>query len=379
MGRRRPFPDEAVMKKSITAVLASFLCAAALVYAQGDIQLKENAPDSYVVQKGDTLWSIAVKFLKDPWRWPEIWRLNQEQIRNPHEIVPGSTIVLDRTGAGPGGDGQPQLRLGDAQPQQRLQLGQGGSTERLGPKIYSEPISAEAIPAIPANVIEPFLTQPLVIENGGLAKAPRIIATQESRVYLGRGGIAYVTGFGKSQEEIWQIYRQGRPLVDPDDNRTLGYEAVYLGTARVTRGGDPATVQIVSSKQEITAGDRLVAAGKPAPIKYAPHAPTKQLKGRVIGLYDGLATAEGGRHSIISINKGARDGLEHGHVLALYRRGALIADPESGLSRDNAPKFQLPDERYGLAFVFRVFDNVSYALVMESSRQLTPGDVVQTP
>jgi LysM domain-containing protein len=357
------------MQKSITAVLAFFLCAA-LVHAQGDIPLKENAPDSYVVQKGDTLWSIAIKFLKDPWRWPELWRLNQEQIRNPHEIVPGSTIVLDRTGGAPGGDGQPQLRL---------QLGRGSGTDRVGPKIYSEPLDAEAIPAIPANVIEPFLTQPLVIENGGLAKAPRIVATQESRVYLGRGGVAYVTGIGRTDEEVWQVYRQGRPLIDPDDSKTLGYEAVYLGTARVTRSGDPATVQIVSSKQEITAGDRLVAAGRPAPIKYAPHAPTKALKGRVIGLYDGLTTAEGGRFSIVSINKGARDGVEHGHVLALYRRGALIADPESGLSRDSAPKFQLPDERYGLVFVFRIFDNVSYALVMESSRPLTPGDVVQTP
>jgi LysM domain-containing protein len=361
------------MQKSITAVLALFLCAAALVHAQGDIQLKENAPDSYVVQKGDTLWSIAIKFLKDPWRWPEIWRLNQEQIRNPHEIVPGSTIVLDRTGAGV--PGQP----GDGQPQLRLQLGRGGGTERLSPKAYATPLGADAIPAIPAHVIEPFLTQPLVIENGGLAKAPRIIATQESRVYLGRGGIAYVTGFPRTEEEIWQVYRQGRPLIDPDNQRTLGYEAVYLGTVRITRPGDPATVEIISSKQEIATGDRLIAAGRPAPVKYAPHAPAKQVKGRVIGLYDGLTTAEGGAYSIISINKGARDGLEHGHVLALYRRGALIPDPESGRSRDNSPMFQLPDERYGLAFVFRIFDNVSYALVMESSRPLTPGDVVLTP
>jgi len=138
-------------------------------------------------------------------------------------------------------------------------------------------------------------------------------------------------------------------------------------------------VQIVSSTQEIAAGDRLVAAAPPTPVTYAPHSPRTAVKGRVIGLYDGLATSEGGRYSIVSINKGARDGIEHGHVLALYRRGAVVPDPESGLSRDNSPKFQLPDERYGLVFIFRTFDNVSYALVMESSRQLTPGDVVQTP
>jgi nucleoid-associated protein YgaU len=361
------------MQKSITALFASLLCVAAIVHAQGDVQLKENAPDSYVVQRGDTLWSIAVKFLKDPWRWPEIWRLNQEQIRNPHEIVPGSTIVLDRTGAGVGGVG------GDGQPQLRLQLGRGGATERLSPKVRSEPLATEAIPAIPSNVIEPFLTQPLVIERGGLAKAPRIIATQESRVYLGAGGTAYVSGFGRSEAPVWQVYRQGNPLVDPDSNTTLAYEAVYLGTVRVTRPGEPATVQIVSSKQEISTGDRLVAAGPPAPVQYVPHAPKTALKGRVIGLYDGLTTSEGGRYSIVSINKGARDGVEHGHVLALYRRGATVADPESTQSRDRAPTFSLPDERYGLVFVFRIFDNVSYALVMESSRQLTPGDVVQTP
>jgi LysM domain len=362
------------MQKSNTAVFAFLLCvAAALVHAQGDLQLRENAPDSYVVQKGDTLWSIAVRFLKDPWRWPEIWRLNQEQIRNPHDIVPGSTIVLDRAGTGIAG--QP----GDGQPQLRLQLGRGGEGERLGPKVRSEPLSAEAIPAIPPHAIEPFLSQPLVIEEGGLAKAPRIVATQESRVYVGAGGIAYASGFGRSDAAVWQVYRPGKPLIDPDNNRTLAYEAIFLGTARVTRSGDPATIQIVNSKQEISTGDRLIAVGPPTHVQYVPHAPKTALQGRIIGLYDRLPTSEGGRHSIVSINKGARDGVEHGHVLALYRRGAVVPDPESGLSRDNSPKFQLPDERYGLVIVFRIFDRVSYALVMESSRQLIPGDVVQTP
>jgi hypothetical protein len=375
LGRERPFPDEAAMQKSITAVLAFFLWAVpAAAYAQGDLQLQENAPDSYVVEKGDTLWSIAIKFLKDPWRWPEIWRMNQEQIRNPHQIAPGSVIVLDRTG------GSPQLRLqqGRAEPE-RVELGRGGDTVRLSPQVHSEPLAAQAISSIPPHIIEPFLTQPLVIEQGGLAKAPRVIAIQESRVHLGAGGIAYVSGVRGSNTPVWQIYRPGKPLVDPDSNKTLAYEAVYLGTARVTREGEPATVQIVTSKQEIAAGDRLVAAGEPTVNQYVPHPPGTSFRGRVIGLYDGLATSEGGRYSIVSINKGARHGLEKGHVLALYRRGALVPDPESKLSRDRAPAFQLPDERYGLVFVFRTFDTLCYALVMESSRQLTPGDVVQTP
>jgi hypothetical protein len=366
------------MKKSITALLAFFLCAGtAITLAQSDIPLRENAPDRYVVEKGDTLWSIATKFLKDPWRWPEIWRMNQEQIRNPHQIAPGSTIVLDRTTGG-----APQLRV--EQPSVPAAVARGGSTTpdgtvRLTPQVYSDRLPGEAISAIPANAIEPFLTQPLVIEQGGLARAPRIIATEESRVHLGSGGIAYVSGVGQAESAMWQVYRPGKPLIDPDDNKTLGYEAVYLGVARVTRPGEPATVQIVTSKEEITAGDRLIAAGRPTPTQYMPHAPRAQLSGRVIGLYNGLATSEGGKYSIISINRGARNGLEPGHVLALYRRGAAVPDPEAGVSRDRAPIFQLPDERYGLVYIFRIFDAVSYGLVMESSRPLAPGDVVQTP
>jgi nucleoid-associated protein YgaU len=362
LGRKRAIPDGIVMPKSITAALA---LALALVspgaFPQGVLKLQDNAPDHYTVVKGDTLWSISGKFLTEPWRWPEIWRTNQEHIRDPHWIYPGNVIVLDRSGP------VPQLRLA------------GNSSIKLSPQVRSESLSAQAIPAIPARNIEPFLSEPLVVEENGLAKAPRIVAAEESRVNMGAGSMAYVSGFGESKQEVWQVFRPGKPLVDPDQNKTLGYEAIYLGTARVTRAGEPATVRIMSSKQEIMTGDRLVAAGDPAIVQYIPHAPTKEIKGRIIGLYDRLPTSEGGRDSIVSINKGKRDGLEHGHVLAIYRRGAAVPDPESSKSRDRAPLIQLPDERYGLVFVFRIFDSVSYGLVMESGRPVTPGDVVQTP
>ena len=352
------------MQKSITRVLAlapalALWLGSSVALAQSVIRLQESAPDRYIVEKGDTLWGIAGKFLKEPWRWPEIWRMNQDQIRNPNRIYPGNVIVLDRSGT------SPQLRL--------------SGTVKLSPEVHSEPLATLAIPAIPPRKIEPFLSQPLIIEEGGLDKAPRIVATQEDRVHVGPGGIAYVSGLGDSRDSLWQIFRAGKPLIDPDSNQTLGFEALFIGTARVTRAGEPATVQILTSKQEITAGDRLIPVVSAGPPQYVPHAPTTAIKGRIIGLYDRLTTSEGGRDSIISINRGRRNGLETGHVLAIYRN-VVVRDQQSALtSRDRAPTIQLPDERYGLAFVFRTFDSISYALVMESSRPIQSGDVVQTP
>jgi hypothetical protein len=360
------------MQKSITALLALALAGAGLLaLAQGDLQVKDTAPDRYVVQRGDTLWSIATKFLNDQWRWPEIWRMNQEQIRNPHNIFPGDVLVLDRSVS------PPQLRLADG--------GTGGGgvggveAVKLLPRIYTQPLTSDAVPAISPRAIEPFLTQPLIIEEGGLQKAPRIIATEENRVNVGAGNVAYVSGFGDTDEPVWQIYRAGQALVDPDNQRTLGFEAVFLGTARVTRSGEPATVQIVNSKKEISAGDRLIPAPPPTIPQYLPHAPSSPVSGRIMGLYDALATSVGGRDSIISINRGRRDGLEVGHVLAIYRNVVIYDQRDYLKSRDRSPVIQLPPERYGLAFIFRTFDSVSYALVMESSRPVQGGDIVQNP
>src|SRR6266704_1920916 len=372
-GLRQLNPDEAVMQKSITALLALALPGARLlVLAQGDLQVKDTAPDRYVVQRGDTLWSIATKFLNDQWRWPEIWRMNQEQIRNPHNILPGDVLVLDRSVS------PPQLRIAEAGAGAGPGLGVAGG-EKLLPRIYTQPLSAEAIPAISPRAIEPFLTQPLIIEEGGLDRAPRIIATEENRVNVGAGNVAYVSGFGDTDEPVWQIYRAGRPLVDPDNQRTLGLEAVFLGTAKVTRSGEPATVQIVNSKKEISAGDRLIPAPPPTIPQYVPHAPSSPVSGRIIGLYDSLATSVGGRDSIISVNRGRRDGLEVGHVLAVYRNVVIYDQRDYLKSRDRSPVIQLPPERYGLAFVFRTFESISYALVMESSRPVQGGDIVQNP
>jgi hypothetical protein len=212
-------------------------------------------------------------------------------------------------------------------------------------------------------VIEPFLTQPLVIEEGGLEKAPRIVATEESRVNVGPGGVAYVRGVTGLKQEVWQIFRPGRPLVDPATNRALGIEAVYLGTGRIVRQGDPATLEIVSAKQEITSGDRLIAIAPPSNTQYVPHAPRGLVEARIISMYDSLATSEGGKYSIVSLNRGRRDGIENGHVLAIYRSGATVTQiPNPGYTRESVePPVKLPDERYGLVYVFRTFESVASA------------------
>jgi hypothetical protein len=362
------------MQKFITALLALGLAGGAwIALAPGDLQVKDTAPDRYVVQKGDTLWSIATKFLKDQWRWPEIWRMNQEQIRNPHNISPGDVLVLDRSVS------PPQLRLGEASSGAATQPAGDSESVKLLPRVYTSSTGGAAIPAIPPRAIEPFLTQPLLIEAGGLERAPRIIATEENRVNLGTGNVAYVSGFGDSGNSVWQVYRAGQPLIDPDSQRTLGYEAVFLGTARVTRPGEPATVEIVNSKKEISAGDRLIPAPPPVAPQYTPHAPESKVVGRIIALYDALVTSSGGRDSIISINRGTKDGLEPGNVLAIYRNVSVYDQRDYLRSRDSSVAIRLPPERYGIVFIFRTFNTVSYGLVMESSRPVQSGDIIQNP
>ena len=324
--------------------------------------IKPDAPERYVVVPGDTLWGIASRFTDSPWRWPELWGMNRDDIRNPHLIYPGAVLVLDRASG-------------------RLSIASGGEpgTVKLSPRVRGDAIAKAEIPSIPPSVIEPWLSRPLVVEPEGLEKAPTIIATETNRVVLSRGNNAYVRGIGGSKEETWYVYRPGPPLIDPDTNRTLAYEAIYLGTAQVTRGGDPTTILLTSAVQEVGAGDKLVAAGRPQPVNYAPRAPGKPIQGRIMGIYGGVAkVGEVAPQSIISINRGRADGLEVGHVLALYARGGTVRDTTKAARAKDA-EIQLPDERAGLAFVFRVFDRVSYALVMNITRPVATLDVVKNP
>lgn len=338
------------------------------------LTLAENAPSTYTVIKGDTLWDISGKFLKEPWRWPEIWNMNREQIKDPHWIYPGDVISLSFDA-----DGRPRLSLNGA--------GRGtGGTVRLSPSIRTDKLS-QAIPSIPARVIGPFLTLPLVVEAGALASAPKIISADDDRVVIGAGNKAYAVGLQADQGTRWQVYRPGKALIDPATRELLGYEATYLGDARVSRFGEASTIDVVKSTQEINKGDRLTPAAEGSIPSYSPRSPDKDIKGAIISMVGGVS--EGGQYSVVVLNLGKREGMEVGHVLATLRSGAVVSTntesyntstAASGGSGPSIPgKVKLPDERNGLLFVFRVFDKVSYALVMSSSRSVRVGDAVQTP
>ncbi len=353
-------------RKSITTlafVLVSAISAGAMAQApRTPLALKPDAPDRYIVVSGDTLWSIAQRYTDSPWRWSELWSLNKDEIRNPNRIYPGNVIVLDRASG---------------------QLSLDGNTVKLSPQVRAESTGMVVIPSIPPNVIEPFLSRPLVIEPDGLDNAPTIVATEESRTVMEAGSRAFIRGIAGSKEADWFIYRRGQPLVDPETKTTLGYEAIYLGTARVTQFGEPAIVQITSVTREVFLGDKLVPAGRPQIPIYAPRAPAANIQGQVIGLYgDRAQLAEAGLGAVISINRGRSQGVEIGNVIALYRLGTTVGVAEGakyGWIPTAGSDLRIPNERYGLAFVFRTFDRVSYALVMQASRPVNLQDVVQNP
>lgn len=346
--------------------------ATAQQVAQAGVPLSElspNAPDAYTVKRGDTLWGVSGLFLKSPWRWPELWGMNMEQIRNPHLIFPGQILVLEKSGD------RARLRVG--QP-----VGPDG-TVKVSPRVRGESIDNGAIASIPLHLIEPFLNEAVIFENNELERAPRIVATQEGRVLLGKGDTAYVRGDLSNLRE-WRVFRAAKPLTDPTTNEILGYEAAYVGTAEYVRPGDtrnvggtteiiPATFTITGIRQEANVGDRLA----PIPARdfsnYVPHAPAGQMAGQIAALYGEALSA--GQNQIVALNKGARDGMERGHVLALWRDGSRALDK----TEERPVAIKLPDERHGLLFVFRVFDRMSYALILSAQDAVRVGDRFTQP
>ncbi|RPH65809.1 MAG: LysM domain-containing protein [Burkholderiales bacterium] len=370
------------MKKFSTQILALAVSLAATVgtvalaqTATPPLELAKDAPDRYLVVKGDTLWDISGRFLQKPWRWPEIWQLNREEISNPHLIYPGDVVYLDTSGA------SPRLRLGRAVGSGRSPgagdgvagNGAGLPSERLQPRVRAETLEREPVPTISSTDIEAFLNRPLIVDEAGLKSHPRIVGTQEGRVHLARGELAYARGIPDESVGEWHIYRSAQPLLDPDTRKPIAYEAMFVGSAKLERGGDPATLRITANSEEIGVGDRLIPAERVMPVTYAPRAPEAAVNGRIVSVYRGLTQV--GRTNVVSLNLGKAAGIEVGHVLAIKQRGRTVTDREAA----KPEQVRLPDRPVGHLLVFRVFDKIAYGLIMEASESIAVGDAVSNP
>ena len=353
-------------------------------------ELAPNAPNSYTVKRGDTLWAISKLFLKSPWRWPELWGMNMADIKNPHLIYPGQTLYLDKS-------------TGRARLSSRRMGGGAESLEtvKLSPRTRSSNLPDDSIPTLQNNLIEPFLTEPIIIEEATLLGAPRFVATQEGRVLLSEGDRAYARSAdggalsiaaGKSRD--FRVFRNATALKDPGTGEILGYEAQYVGRAKLIRGESvttvrgteikagetapteiiPATLDIVRSKEEIRTGDRLLPEPPMELLTYTPHAPANAVEARIVSVY-GSAVANVAQNQVVVINRGTKDGIERGHVLAIQTNGARVVDKTGSSFQD----IKLPDERNGLLMVFRPFERVSYALVLQATEAVRVGDWLINP
>ncbi|HEY5580240.1 MAG TPA: LysM domain-containing protein [Rhodoferax sp.] len=364
--------------------------ATATQVAQAGVPLSElaaHAPDQYTVKRGDTLWAISGLFLKSAWRWPELWGMNLADIRNPHLIYPGQTLYLERH------DGRATLRS--------RQSGADAAdlpTVRLSPRTRIELLADDALPTLKSHLIEPFLAEPVIVDENGLTRAPRIVAAQEGRVLLTRGDRAYARGQGDAvlidepsqKQKAYRVFRNATPLKDPVTGEILGYEAQYVGKALLVHGEStqasvdkdgkprtdiiPATIDIVAAKEEMRVGDRLLPEPPQQLLSYVPRAPQGPVNARIVSVY-GSAVVNAAQNQVVAINLGTRDGIESGHVLAILKDGARLID-----KTDPAlPELKLPDERNGLLMVFRTFERLSYALVLDITDGAKVGDRLVNP
>lgn len=343
--------------------------------------LAPNAPDQYTVKRGDTLWGISGMYLKSPWRWPELWGMNMQEIHNPHLIYPGQLLVLEKL------DGRARLRVGGDD----LASAGGIPTERLSPRVRVEPLAdTGAIPTLQPNQIEPFLNEPLIVDEATINNAPRIVAVPENKVLITRGDRAYARGLSGSplvqrvagRTDDYRVFRNAHAVRDPDTNQILGYEAPYLGKAQLVRSESkdegaivPATVDVVFAREEIRVGDRLLPEPPRQFTSYVPHAPASSLSGKIVSVY-GDAVSIVGQNQIVLINKGLDEGVDTGTVLAILKRGERIVDRTQP---GETATLKLPDERNGLMMVFRPFQHLSYALILDITEPVQIGDRVASP
>ena len=340
--------------KKLMGLVTALLFAVSLHANQ--IALAPDHPERYVVVKGDTLWDISGRFLQQPWLWPEVWHANP-QIENPHLIYPGDVITLIYV------DGKPQLRLERGRP-----------TVKLSPTAREERID-QAIHTIPIDAIRQFLTQPLVVEKDELETAPYLLTAADEHVVAGAGDRIYVRGLADEAARDFSLYRTGGHYQDPDSGEILGQKAEYIGDARLNAFADVSTMTLVRTNREARAGDRLRPVSEDEiHTHFTPRAPSQDIQGRIIDVVDGVTQI--GQYQVVAINRGAREGIEVGHVLAVYQAGALVPDP---ISTNRREMVQLPDEHGGELMIFRVFEKVSFGLVMKATRSLHVLDVVRNP
>jgi hypothetical protein len=333
--------------------------------ATGGMVLNPNAPESYAVKHGDTLWGIAKVFLRDPWYWPEIWQVNS-QVHNPHLIYPGDTLRLVYV------EGRPTIML------------QRGDAARVVPHIRSQPLEA-AITAIPYASVAAFMSKPSVLAREQIKDAPYVLSTRDMHVIMADGDTLYARGFAGPVEvgTHYNVVRVGDPLRDPDDgNRIVGYDGIFTGAGHVTRVGDPATLLMTESARETLAGDKLFAGGVDVPLDFIPSAPRVKTDGRIMAVSNGVTII--GQYEVVVINRGAGDGLAPGNVLAVFHAGDVVRDTVNrgflnGMTRLAAPKVRLPDERIGTFMVFKTFDHLSYGLIMEATNVIRVTDLVENP
>lgn len=341
------------MRKSLLALL--LLAAGGLAHA--DVQLKDGHPDRYTVARGDTLWDISGKFLSQPWKWPEIWHANP-QVENPHLIYPGDQLSLVYI------DGQPRLMLN---------RGESRGTIKLSPQVRSTPM-AEAIPAIPLEAINSFLLVNRIVDTPEqFQKAPYIVAGNAERVVSGAGDRVYARGAFNEAAPAYGIFRQGKTYLDPETQEFLGINADDIGSGEIVAvEGDVGTMMLTRSTQEVRLADRLFATEeRPINSTFMPSEPEQEVKGVILDVPRGVTQI--GQFDVVTINKGVRDGLKEGNVLAIYKTGETVRDRVTGES------VKIPDERAGLLMVFRTYDKLSYGLVLGASRSLAIMDKVRNP
>jgi len=352
--------------------------------------LAPDAPDTYIVKPGDTLWAISGLYLRQPWRWPELWGMNLEQIRNPHRIYPGQTLYLEKL------NGLARLRAG--QPPQGMPP--AVETVRVSPRVRINGLPDTAIPTLPPQVIEPFLNEAILVEDAGLLdRAPRIVSAPDERVLITEGDRAYVRGrtgtplveTDSRRADLFRVFRNAVPLRDPLTSRVLGYEAAYLGSAELVRSESvqpvrtsagkvvdtivPATIDITRAKEEMRVGDRLLPEPPRVFSSYVPRAPALAVDGNIISVY-GDAVALIGQNQVVVLNRGAAEGVENGNVMAILKSGRQLQDRSEPRER---AEIKLPDERSGLLMVFRTFEHLAYALVLEITDTVMVGDRVTNP